>query len=475
MLKEKCIGVFSLLFFLSLTALGQARTHSEVAFYNSPFISTGEIAAAFVLDADEGDPVLAKKYFLKGKGFFDKGDYEKALIEFRKSLYEDPTNPVLNHLMGRAAYELGNYEEALFAYERVLSLNPNLVLSRLEKGRTHLALGSRNEARKEFKRVLEADIPQEVKMNVEALIAQLGSERQHTVNGVFLLSNLWDSNTTLGTGPLPLVIYTDFISDATARSDRTFSTAIVLNHSYPLAKEGLTWKNSSTVYFSDNTTINSNDLFLGILGTGLEYQFKRHQYNIMYSVTGINLDEKPYQVSNSLAVNYNYFFSNKLTLRAGWTYSRRHHYAPESGTNFGFIHGYSLGASYIQDKKNNWDLAWAHKYDKSPKNGPASSYRRYEITGRYTRTLTDRINFNLIGTRRHDEYNLPLVSGVAHLGHVGQLRSDMTLIASGGFTFMLNPQAYIDVLGSYTNNDSVHSSNYTYMVKQFVVTFTKLF
>lgn len=413
---------------------------------------------------------LAKKYFLEGKAFFDQGDYENALESFRKSLFEDPTDPVLNHLMGRAAFEMGSFEEALFAFERVLVLNPNLALSRLEKARTHLMLGSNLEAKEELLRVLEADIPPEVRANVETLLAQIGSERKHEVSGVMLFSNMWDANATLGTGPLPLPQAPSLTSDPTTQSDRIFSMAAVLSHKYPLAKEGLTWKNGITCFASDNTTLNTNDLLLGAYSSGLEYSFKRHLFDVTGSATVILLAEHLYQSTPALAVKYNYSYSPRLSFTAGGNYTRRHHFST-AGTDqtFGFVNSYNLGVSFLKDDKNSWNTSWTQKFDKSPRDlKVASSYYRYELALGYTRVLTDRLSLTLKGTRRHDEY------AVIHDVFTDRQRSDITRIGNLALNFKLTPTLLFDIAGTYTDNDS-NIPNNTYITKQGVLTLTALF
>lgn len=462
LLKTLKFFVFTLLFL----TLGQSQVFS---------FGTGDTSGRMLAQAGKNLETVsaAKRYFLEGKAFFDQGDYQNALDSFRKSLFEDPTDPVLNHLMGRAAYELGSFEEALFAFERVLVLNPNLALSRLEKARTHLALGSNLEAKEELQRVLEADIPPEVRANVETILAQIGSERKHQVSGVWLLSQMWDSNATLGTGPLPLPSAPSLISNPTSQSDRIFSTAAVISHKYPLAKEGLSWKNGFTGFLSDNTTLDTNDLLLGAVSTGLEYQFKRHLFDVGLSATYIILNEHAYQSTPGISAKYSYAYSPRLNFRLGGSYTRRHHFATvgAAGTEqtFGFVSAYNFGVGFLKDEKNNWDFSFSHKFDKSPRDGKlAQAYHRYELSARYTRVLTGTVSFNVTGTRRHDEYT------VIHDVVGDRQRSDLGRIVSGGFNFKVTPTVLFDIIGSYADNDS-NIDNNTYMTKQLTFTLTSLF
>lgn len=441
-------------------------------------ISLSSLATAVAQEIDDsGQSVqsqnLAKKYFLEGKAAYDKGDYAKALELFRQSLFEDPQNPALNHLMGRAAYELGRFEEALFAFERVLVLNPNLALSRLEKARTHLALGSKLEAKEELSRVLESDIPPQVRTNVEGLLAQIGAERKHEASGVVLLSHLWDSNATLGTGALPGPFNLG-ISEPTQQSDRVSSMALVLNHKYPLLYEGWTWKNSLTGFISDNTELSSNDIFLAVVSTGWEFAYKRHVFDTSFAWTGINLNQSTYQTTVTGALKYSHAFSPRTTTRAGVAYTRRHHFAPSGpdavGTEqtFGFNSTWDLGLAFIQDEANNWDLSYSQKFDKSPRDGLiAQSYNRHEVSLKYTRVLTARLMLNLSFNRRQDEYRTEDLILL-------KKRSDLARLGSLGVTFKITPTMLFDVSGSYTDNNSNIPQN-TYMVKQAVISFTSLF
>ncbi len=469
MLRHRLVKNSAVLFFFLLGI--QSTLYAEDQEENSPLVTEQILAQTGEIPSESENIPLAKKYFLEGKTFFDAGYYQNALEAFRKSLYEDPTDPILNHLMGRSAFELGEFEEALFAFERVLVLNPNLALSRLEKARTHLALGSKLEAKEELERVLEADLPDSVRSNVEGLLASIGAERKHEVSSILLVSNMWDSNSTLGTGPLPFPTAPSLISSPTQRSDRVLSIAGVLSHRYPLATQGMTLKNSLTGFLSDNTTVNTNDILLANLSSGFEYSRQRHLFSANATWTGIVLDEHLYQNNVGVALNYAYAYSQRLNLRSGWGYTRRHHFS-RVGANptFGFVHSYNFGASFLQNAKNNWDFSWTHKFDKTPVEGTfASGYNRYELAGRFTRILTSRLNLNLSGVRRHDEYTSP-----SALSPSGAQRSDIALIGSAGLTFKLTPKILLDCSTSYSDNES-NIPNNTYIVKQLIFTLTALF
>ncbi len=403
--------------------------------------------------AHPGDLKRAKDLYKEGKRLFDEGKYEEAIEKFREALFEDPTNTTINYLLGRAAFELGNFEEATFAYERVLLLNPNYSLARLEKARSQLALGARQEAKAELKRVLESpDLPPNVRANVELLLAQISAKRKHEFSGLAQLSHVWDSNATLGTGPVALPFAPSLFSLPTKRSDRIASGVIVLNHQYPLAHDGWYWRNGFTGYVSDNDSVDANDLYLIAGRTGLQWIHKRHVVECEFNTTMIWLGQQLYQSNNSANVAYNYAFSARLNLRAGGSYTRRHHFqgiGPSISATFGLITTASAGGAFYLNANNHFFFTYDYRYDKTPRTGMAPlAYRRHEATARYTRILSRLWSCSVTGKIRHDRYT------TNHPIFVTKRRDDLGLISSAGITYRATYWLLLDAAASYIDNDS---------------------
>ena len=66
-----------------------------------------------------------------GDGFFNQGNYEKAIEAYTNYLELNPNNIKSLYNRGRAYEELGNYELALADFNKVLENDPNHVQSRL--------------------------------------------------------------------------------------------------------------------------------------------------------------------------------------------------------------------------------------------------------------------------------------------------------------------------------------------------------
>ena len=135
----------------------------------------GKIAATpaiLAAQSEQLDKKLYKDLFEQGKKYFNAADYEKAYATFFKAFELDPANLSLNFILGRAAYEMGDYEAAVMAFERILIADPEVVRVKLELAKSYYLLGSFETATTFFEELLDADLPDSVKKNIEAFLAQ---------------------------------------------------------------------------------------------------------------------------------------------------------------------------------------------------------------------------------------------------------------------------------------------------------------
>ncbi len=419
------------------------------------------------------DAPLAKKLYSKGYDFFKAGNYAEALEIFKEALLEDPTNLLTNYYIGKSAEKIGNYAEANFAFERALNLDPNHHLSRLEKARAHAHLGESLKAREEFDRVLEEDVPLAVKQNIELYLAERATGQEHTINYVLILSHAWDTNATLGTGPLIISIEPAITVDPTEQGDRILSSGLVIAHSYPLTyKKDLIWKNNFLLYTSDYIRMHALDLRLLQVGTGIEYSYlQNHQFAFNFNVMGLQIQEHLFQINPGIQIQYTYIYSPQFTMRAGATINHRHHFhgtgTPIENT-FGLANNQTCGFNYLQDDKRTWDFNFTHSYDKSPKDGAvAASFHRYDFVLKYTQVLNERFKVSVGGTRRETKYrNLEPIEGIR--------RNDNTLIGTAGLTFNVTPTFFIDGVYTYTDNNS-NLERGTYETTQVALNATYIF
>ncbi|MFA4946920.1 MAG: tetratricopeptide repeat protein [Candidatus Krumholzibacteriia bacterium] len=100
----------------------------------------GETMGAAVTSAASqqyvGDPVeISMAYLYLGTSYFMKGDYQNALIGFRRSIEEDLSKDearrgdmgITNFLLGECYSRTGNFDDAVVAYRRAIQHEENLV------------------------------------------------------------------------------------------------------------------------------------------------------------------------------------------------------------------------------------------------------------------------------------------------------------------------------------------------------------
>jgi len=101
---------------------------------------TGKTMAAALSSASSqkyvGDPLeLSMAYLYIGLSYFMKGDYQNALVGFRRSLEEDLSKDetrkgdtgITNFLMGECCSRVGKYDDAIVAYRRAIEHEESLM------------------------------------------------------------------------------------------------------------------------------------------------------------------------------------------------------------------------------------------------------------------------------------------------------------------------------------------------------------
>jgi tetratricopeptide (TPR) repeat protein len=107
-------------------------------------------------DAGLNSDAKAEAFRIRGRGYRDRGQYEKALADFNRAL---ELNPNIDRAIGGRGetYRLmGRYEEALADFTRSLELDPD-VWEMSNRGETYRLMGRYEEALADFTRSLELD------------------------------------------------------------------------------------------------------------------------------------------------------------------------------------------------------------------------------------------------------------------------------------------------------------------------------
>lgn len=126
-------------------------------------------------------------------------DYD-ALFQ---QMYQSPANLDVSFKFAEQAVSRGDYEAAIGALERMLFFNPNLPRVKLELGVLYLKLGSYELARSYFLDAIKGPVPDEVRGQVNAYLAQIDRRMSVYDYSVFMQAGLrYQTNANIGPNDL---------------------------------------------------------------------------------------------------------------------------------------------------------------------------------------------------------------------------------------------------------------------------------
>jgi len=95
-------------------------------FKTSPSVKDNAIDSVSVQELNEDFPITANDFFKKGHIAKDEGNYDKAILYYKKSIELKPTPDSYNS-MGVCYRNKGEYDKAIQCYQKAIELNPNFV------------------------------------------------------------------------------------------------------------------------------------------------------------------------------------------------------------------------------------------------------------------------------------------------------------------------------------------------------------
>ena len=206
------------------------------------------------------------------------------LDKLKAKMRAQPNN--LDHYFAYAqmANELGEYTLAAEAYEQMLERAPHLDRVRLDLGSAYLRIGEFEKARAQLTIVLEKELPDQVRNNVENVLAKVDSElNEHDITGLISAGINWDTNANSAPRDGSVVIQ-DFpiplSGEQLAQKDVQGYYSLGLNHTYrPRAWQSdnfaRRWKSSANWYQSKQSTQEAIDIKVYSFKTGPEFQSKK--------------------------------------------------------------------------------------------------------------------------------------------------------------------------------------------------------
>ncbi len=221
---------------------------------------------------------------IRQSGILSKLPSAENLQKLKDKTEEEPNN--LDHYFAYAqmASSLGEYQKAAHAYEAMLTLVPNLHRVRLDLGSMYLRLGRFEDAKNQMEQVLAQDPPEEVKNNIDRVMAQIDSElREHNWSGSVAFGLNFDSNANSAPNGDQIRIRDTLVNlgpSQQVQEDYQLFGAATVNHSYRPAwgkgeKIDMRWNSSGTVYRTEQEFQDGLDLQLISVKTGPEFRSRQ--------------------------------------------------------------------------------------------------------------------------------------------------------------------------------------------------------
>lgn len=102
----------------------------------------------------------AKKYFQKGLNYVQRGNYQKAIGEFKKSLDIDPSFPEAQYSIGASYWKLKQVEKAIPYFQKAIKLKPNFANAYGDLGMAYIYLREYSKAKQSLQRAKELFVKQ---------------------------------------------------------------------------------------------------------------------------------------------------------------------------------------------------------------------------------------------------------------------------------------------------------------------------
>jgi tetratricopeptide (TPR) repeat protein len=119
---------------------------------------TLSVVGSLLLSSCFRDPNLAKqKYLQSGESYFDKGEYGRASIQFRKALQIDHQYAEAYYRLGLTDVKLQLWPDAFRALDQAISLDPNHLAAHLKLGELQLSARQWEDARQQAAAALKLD------------------------------------------------------------------------------------------------------------------------------------------------------------------------------------------------------------------------------------------------------------------------------------------------------------------------------
>ena len=278
------------------------------------------------------------------------GQYSKALPIFNEIAQDIETTDVM-WWIGTSAMNTGNLEMAVKKFKEMLAVDPNLHRVRLELSAAYFQLGRYEEANKELLIVKAANPPQEVKANIDRMLAAIKEQqRQLTMGFRFAMGYMWDSNVSAGPTNRTLDFGTSSLTlaeDAAKVGDGAVVSSVGFNLLYDFgAKQGFMWNTDLSLYSAAYTKYGKFNYLMTDVSTGLWWVGRKDILKLPVGCLSQSLGGSYFNplLSNVIHFDpsYEHFFNQYFSLKGSITLSREYFIETTNQSMDNFTHRYEI-------------------------------------------------------------------------------------------------------------------------------------
>ena len=333
---------------------------------------------------------------------YNNKEYQKVYDNLSKYLKDNLSNKRINFMLGRSAYQLGKYEDALVYYERILLEEPGNLRVRLEMAQSYFRLENYEKAKEQFEIVLEADIPTNVRKNIESSLASLeGKNKKHFFQAMFMAGLAYDSNINNDSDEGEYSIFSPgdnsfytLNSDGIEESDKTYQLAFSLNHNYKL-DNNYVLESKTALYTQRYFKYKEKDIDVFSLGTGLSKYTKDMKLSLGIDFNNIRQDDKQYLytyiISSKLRKKINKDASYFIQLKFIQKDYAQEDYSDRDSKTYEFLNAFSIATKDFG--LNTFTLTFGkEKKDRGIRTDISNSYFDFKLSNNYSISKTLSLN-----------------------------------------------------------------------------------
>lgn len=252
---------------------------------------------------------------------------EDRLRALEAEMQAHPEQPEYYFAYAQTAAALGDLGKAARAYEHMLRLNPQLDRVKLELGVVYMKQQKFEDAEGLLKEVLKKDLPDRVRANVEAVLAQVRqADKENFFTGSLSWGVLYDSNGNAASDSDRVTVFDTSLPLAAndrKTSDRQMSVSAGLSHRYQrrdALAEGVLfgWGSGLNLYQSEQEHLDNVDVkVVGVRsGPTLTLADLGLTLGVTADYTHVILDNHSYLRQPSLEVSATYILTDSVRLSA---------------------------------------------------------------------------------------------------------------------------------------------------------------